>query len=166
MAKADAIPPETQQPQGAAPSKRTSARAIRKVSRLGQYQLLERLGGGGMGDVYKARHAKLERVVAVKVLSKQLTKDPSAVARFNREMKIIAKLDHANIVRATDAGEELGFHYLVMDLVEGHDLSSVVKRLGPLSVADACALVRWSRHARWSTSTSTAWCTAISSRRT
>ena len=64
------------------------------------------------------------------------------MARFNREMKIIAKLDHANIVRATDAGEELGFHYLVMDLVEGHDLSSVVKRLGPLSVADACALVR------------------------
>ena len=77
MAKADAIPPETQQPQGAAPSKRTSARAIRKVSRLGQNQSLERLGGGGMGDVYKARHAKLERVVAVKVLSKQLTKDPA-----------------------------------------------------------------------------------------
>ena len=135
LEKAKTIPLAARPPQGTPPPEGSGAK--HKVSRLGQYRLLKRLGGGGMGDMYKARHAKLERIVALKVLSKHLTKD-HAVARFNREMKIVAKLDHPNIVRATDAGEELGFHYLVMDLVEGHDLSAVVKRLGPLSVADAC----------------------------
>ena len=76
LEKAKIIPLAARPPQGTPPPEGSGAK--HKVSRLGQYRLLKRLGGGGMGDVYKARHAKLERIVALKVLSKHLTKDPSA----------------------------------------------------------------------------------------
>jgi serine/threonine protein kinase len=126
----------------AAPAGPPRPKAKRKLNRLRQYRLLERLGGGGTGVVYKARHSRLDRVVAIKVLSKHLKKDPDALARFYREMKVIGKLDHPNIVRATDADEDAGFHYLVMELIEGHDLSSLVQHLGPLPVTDACHLAQ------------------------
>ncbi len=109
---------------------------------LGQYELLEQLGRGGMGTVYKARHPKLDRVVALKVLPKQRMADQSAVARFEREMKAVGRLEHANIVRATDAGEAGGTPFLVMEYIDGWDLSELVRRLGPLPVAEACELVR------------------------
>ena len=73
--------------------------------RLGQYRLLERLGSGGMGTVYKALHLKLEKLVALKVLPRDRMKDAQSVTRFLREIKAVGKLDHPNIVRATDAGE-------------------------------------------------------------
>src|SRR5262249_18891446 len=69
---------------------------------LGQYRLLGELGHGGMGHVYKALHVKLQRVVALKVLSAERVNEPAAVARFQREMAAIGRLDHPNIVRATD----------------------------------------------------------------
>lgn len=106
------------------------------------YELLDILGRGGMGVVYRARHVKLDRIVAVKVLSKKALHDDSMVERFEREMQAVGKLDHANIVRAHDAGEFDGLHYLVMEYVDGANLSALVKTCGPLSVADACELVR------------------------
>ncbi|HQU41564.1 MAG: hypothetical protein B7Z73_07375 [Planctomycetia bacterium 21-64-5] len=109
---------------------------------LRDYQLLEKLGEGGMGTVYKARHQRLKRTVALKLLPQDRTRDKRAVARFEREMEAVGKLEHANIVRALDAGEHDGTHYLVMEYVDGLDLSHVVKRHGPLAVADACELVR------------------------
>jgi serine/threonine protein kinase len=109
---------------------------------LRDYQLLEKLGAGGMGTVYKARHQRLKRTVALKVLPPDRTRDKRAVARFEREMEAVGKLEHPNIVRALDAGEERGMHYLVMEFVDGIDLSQLVKRHGPLAVADACELVR------------------------
>lgn len=109
---------------------------------IGSYRILEPLGAGGMGMVYKARHEKLKRTVAVKLLPVQRWVGPAAVARFQREMEIIGGLDHPNIVRASDAGEEDGMHYLVMDHVDGLDLSRLVRRVGPLPVAEACEIVR------------------------
>lgn len=106
------------------------------------YQLLEKLGAGGMGTVYKARHQRLKRTVALKVLPPDRTRDKRAVARFEREMEAVGQLEHPNIVRALDAGEEHGTHYLVMELVDGIDLSQLVRRHGPLAVADACELAR------------------------
>src|SRR5262249_47885367 len=88
------------------------------IGTLGQYQLLEKLGEGGMGAVYKAVHSRLERVVAVKVLPTNRLQDPQAVGRFQREMRAVGKLQHPNIVAAHDAGEIDGTHYLVMELVE------------------------------------------------
>jgi uncharacterized protein (TIGR03067 family) len=109
---------------------------------LGEYQLLEKLGHGGMGTVYRAVHTKLDRVVALKVLPKGRSDDQQAIARFEREMKAIGRLDHPNIVRAYDAREIDGKPVLIMEYVEGLDLGKLVRRLGPLPVADACELAR------------------------
>jgi serine/threonine protein kinase len=106
------------------------------------YRLLEKLGQGGMGAVYKALHTELDKVVAVKVIAPDRLADASAVSRFKREMKAVGKLEHPHIVRAFDAGEENGRHYLVMEYVPGCDAGKLVDRLGPLPVADACEIVR------------------------
>lgn len=79
------------------------------------YRLLEKLGEGGMGTLFKARHARLKRMVAIKLLRECHTQDARLVARFEREMEAIGKLHHPNIVHATDAGEQEGRHYLVME---------------------------------------------------
>lgn len=112
------------------------------LGRLGEYQLLERLGAGGMGVVYKALHTELDRVVAVKVLPAGRLADEEAIARFKREIKAVGRLDHPNIVRAYDARRIGQTHFLVMEFVEGLDLAELVRRRGPLGVADACELVR------------------------
>lgn len=109
---------------------------------LGQYRLLNLLGEGGMGAVYKAEHARLEMIVAVKVLADHLTDDAQAIARFDREMKAVGKVSHPNIVRATDAGEVAGRHYLAMEFVDGRDLSQLVRALGRLQINDACEVIR------------------------
>jgi serine/threonine protein kinase len=109
---------------------------------LGPYELLEKIGEGGMGAVFKARHTRLKKVVAIKVMSPSSTRDPDAVARFAREMEAVGRLEHPNIVRALHADEHQGTHYLVMEYVEGQDLKTLIKERGPLPVADACGLLR------------------------
>jgi serine/threonine protein kinase/Leucine-rich repeat (LRR) protein len=109
---------------------------------LGQYELLKLLGQGGMGAVYQARHIKLDKIVALKVLPGGKLQDPHTIARFEREMRAVGKLQHQHIVAAHDAGEIDGTHYLVMELVDGVDLSAIVKRQGVLPVTAACELVR------------------------
>lgn len=115
---------------------------ISETDRLGPYQIEGKLGVGGMGTVFQATHTKLKRSVAIKLLPASCWANPAAVARFEREMEVIGGLDHPNIVRANDAGEENGMHYLVMEHVDGMDLSQVVKRLGRLQIADACEIAR------------------------
>jgi len=112
------------------------------VGQLGEYRLLGKLGQGGMGTVYKALHTELDRVVALKLLPRNRLDDDRAIARFRREMQALGRLDHPNIVRALDAREVEGTRFLVMEYVDGLDLSELVRRLGPLPVADACELVR------------------------
>ena len=101
---------------------------------LGNYVILDKLGQGGMGMVLKARHKRMARVVALKVMSPAAVKSPDAVKRFHREVQTAAKLTHPNIVTAFDADEAKGTHFLVMEYVEGDDLSQLVKKHGPLSV--------------------------------
>ena len=113
-----------------------------ELGSLREYKLLAKIGEGGMGTVYKAMHTELEKVVALKVLPSERMQDERAVARFKREIKAVGKLDHPNIVRATDAGHVDDTHFLVMEYVDGVDLSDLVRRVGPLRVADACGLVR------------------------
>ena len=116
--------------------------SIGNLGRLGEYELLAKLGEGGMGAVYKARQTRLDKIVALKVLPKDRTGDPHAVARFEREMKAIGGLSHPNIVQAYDARDIEGTTVLVMEYVEGLDLAQVVQRHGTLPIADACELVR------------------------
>jgi serine/threonine protein kinase len=95
-----------------------------------------------MGTVYRAVHTRLKKPFAIKVLHIDRTADPHAVARFQRELEAIGRLDHDNIGRATDAGEVGGLHFLVMELVDGIDLSRLIRHRGPLPIADACELAR------------------------
>ncbi len=108
---------------------------------VGAYQFLELIGEGGMGAVYKALHPRLDKVVAIKVLSQGRLKRRDSLNRFEREMKAVGKLDHPHLVRALDAGDADGLHYLVMEYVAGTDLSDLVKLKGPLPIAEACELV-------------------------
>jgi serine/threonine protein kinase len=104
---------------------------------IGNYQVLDRLGAGGMGTVYKARHRRMKRVVALKVLSRRVDQSERFVQRFQREVEAVARLSHPNIVMAHDADEaEIG-HFLVMEFVDGLDLASAVQKNGPLPVREA-----------------------------
>ena len=109
---------------------------------LGQYRVVEQIGQGGMGSVYRALHPFLKKEFAIKLLRIEATSDARAVARFRREMEAIGRLDHHHIVRATDAGEAGGVHFLVMELVDGIDLSRLVRLRGPLPLAEACEVIR------------------------
>lgn len=127
----------------AAPANSTAAQAATKTPpKLGPYQLLAKLGEGGMGAVFKARHEHLDKIVAIKVLSKKALQDSAAVARFRREMKAVGALHHPNIVGAHDAGEQQGVHFLVMEYVAGRDLSTLVKQNGPVTVAQAISYMQ------------------------
>lgn len=101
---------------------------------LGNYVLLEKIGAGGMGQVFKAEHRKIHRIAAIKILPLSLMKDARIVARFQREVQAAARLSHPNIVRAFDAGQEGNVHFLVMEYVAGSDLASTVRKNGRLPV--------------------------------
>lgn len=104
---------------------------------VGSYVLVEKLGQGGMGQVFRATHRMMKREVALKVISKELVKDQSSIKRFHREVEAAARLNHPNIVTAYDAGEYRGVHFLVMELIDGISLESLVHKSGPLKSREA-----------------------------
>ena len=95
--------------------------------RIGNYDVLDRLGAGGMGTVFKARHRRIKHIVALKLLSSHLAKNASFVQRFLREVEMIARFSHPNIVVAYDADEAEMGHFLVMEFVDGQDLASMLR---------------------------------------
>jgi serine/threonine protein kinase/DNA-binding response OmpR family regulator len=105
--------------------------------RIGNYEVLDRLGAGGMGTVYKARHRRMKRIVALKVMMRSLSDDATKVQRFQREVETIARLSHPNIVLAFDADEAEAGHFLVMEFVNGRDLATLVQEGGPFLLRDA-----------------------------
>jgi tRNA A-37 threonylcarbamoyl transferase component Bud32 len=110
---------------------------------LGSYILLEPVGEGGMGQVFKARHRNLGRITAIKRIHKKRLDDPHAIRRFQREVRAAAALSHPNIVMAYDADQIGDTHLLVMEYVEGAtDLARLVKTNGPLPVSLACEYIR------------------------
>jgi serine/threonine protein kinase len=108
---------------------------------LGNYDVLDRLGSGGMGTVFKARHRRMKRIVAIKVLSWGLSENKSFVQRFQREVETVARLSHPNIVTAHDADVCEAGQYLVMEFVEGTDLDRLVQRRGVLSPRLAATMI-------------------------
>jgi tRNA A-37 threonylcarbamoyl transferase component Bud32 len=108
---------------------------------VGPYRIMEQLGQGGMATVYKAYHAALDRYVAIKVLHAAFREDPSFTARFTREARVVAKLEHPNIVPIYDFSEFEGQPYLVMKFIEGETLKARLAR-GPLSAAEAVRVIQ------------------------
>lgn len=107
---------------------------------LGPYQIIDSIGQGGMGQVFKARHGKIGRVVAVKVLPHDKA-TPEAAANFTREIRALAGLDHPKLVAALDAGQDGSVLYLVTEYVPGMDLHKLVREGGPLDVRTAASII-------------------------
>lgn len=112
------------------------------LRRLGQYELFEEIGRGGMGTVYRARHVRLNLIVALKLLSEKATQNARALRRFEVEMQAIGRLNHENIIRALDAGEADGCHFLVMEYLRGTDIAALLKQRGNFLLSDAAEVIR------------------------
>jgi serine/threonine-protein kinase len=109
---------------------------------LGQYLIMDHLGRGGMGRVFKAQHMTMNRIVAIKVLAPHLCKTQKAQMMFQREVRAAARLVHPNIVTAYDANQIGDRCYLVMEYVDGPNLDELVRQRGPLPVGQACDFIR------------------------
>ena len=120
------------------PYTRGSRLALNLGARLGPYEILSSLGAGGMGEVYRARDTKLNRDVAIKVLPDSFASDAERLARFTREAQTLASLNHPNIAQIYGLEEANGVRALVMELVEGEDLSQRIAR-GPIAIDEALA---------------------------
>ena len=105
---------------------------------IGKYKVLERLGIGGMGQVFLCEHKLMKRKVAVKVLPAAKAKDEAALQRFYREARAVAAVDHPNIVRAYDIDNDNDLHFLVMEYVDGVNLYDLVRKSGPMPPLRAC----------------------------
>ncbi len=114
------------------------------VGVLGEYLLLEQIGAGGMGRVYRAEHRTMNRQVALKILSSDIAANPRLLEQFFLEIRAVAKLMHPNIVTAFDAGSIDNTHFLVMELVEGEVFSDRVRRVGPMSGSEVCHVLEQS----------------------
>ncbi len=114
----------------------------KKTFTVGKYKLLDCIGRGGMGVVFKALHGEMGRVVALKIMSADVMQNREAVARFRKEIQAVAALDDPHIVAAYDAGSVGGVTYLVMEFVQGHDLGYLLKEEGPLPIEWACECIR------------------------
>ena len=106
--------------------------------RLGPYEIVSPLGAGGMGEVYKARDTRLERTVAIKVLTDRLSGYPDLRRRFEREARVISSLNHSHICTLYDVGHETGTDYLVMEYLEGETVAERLLR-GPLPAGPGLA---------------------------
>src|SRR5215471_16254363 len=99
--------------------------ALNSGAKLGPYKILSSLGSGGMGEVYRATDTKLGREVALKVLPQKVASDPERLARFQREARAVAALNHPNVVTLYSVEESDGVHFLTMELIEGQPLNAL-----------------------------------------
>ncbi|HYQ16860.1 MAG TPA: serine/threonine-protein kinase, partial [Polyangiaceae bacterium] len=106
-----------------------------------RYRIKEPIGRGGMGVVYRVEHARIGKLMALKLLTGELTRDPQQVARFKREALMVSRLSHPNTVQVFDFGASDGLVYLAMEYLKGEDLGHLIRRVGPLSVARTLKIV-------------------------
>src|ERR1700722_1999341 len=119
-----------------------SAMSIPPGTKLGSYQIIGAIGAGGMGEVYQAHDTKLGRDVAIKVLPEAFAHDPERLARFQREAKTLASLNHPNIAQIFGLEEYAGASYLVMELVPGDTLADRIKRSGAIPLDEAINIAK------------------------
>ncbi len=121
---------------------RSSALVGEVPKRIGDYEIRQQIGAGGMGQVFLAEHTRMQRIVAIKMLPVDRMADDVAIGRFYDEIRAASRLMHPNIVTAFDAGEADGVHYLAMEYVDGQTLTEIVAKKGPMSVGEAAAVIR------------------------
>ena len=109
---------------------------LKQGTTLGHYELLELIGKGGMGEVYRAKDATLGRDVAIKVLPEEFAQDPERLSRFKREAKVLASLNHTNIASIYGLEQSGSMHYLVLELVNGGTLAERIAR-GPIPIEES-----------------------------
>jgi serine/threonine protein kinase/tetratricopeptide (TPR) repeat protein len=108
----------------------------------GRYEILDVLGSGGMGSVYKAKDLELERLVALKVIRPELARNPAIVDRFKQELRLSHRVTHKNVIRMYDLGEDAGLRFITMEFVEGRDLRSMIEERGKLPPAEAVDILQ------------------------
>src|SRR6201991_554509 len=108
----------------------------------GRYEILEMLGVGGMGEVYKARDLALGRLVALKVIRPELASNPAIIDRFKQEILLSSNVTHKNVIRIYDLGEADGMKFITMEYVEGRDLRAVLHDRGKFTSKDAIGVIR------------------------
>jgi serine/threonine protein kinase len=116
--------------------------AVLRQMHFGAYQNLELIGRGGMAEVYKSTNPTTGKLVAIKILPKALASETEFRQRFTREAQVVSQLEHPNIVRIFDSGEQDGQHYMVMEYLTGNDLNQLIKNNGRLSLAQALPLIQ------------------------
>src|SRR5215831_13337944 len=108
----------------------------------GRYEILQKLGEGGMGAVYKARDHEVDRLVALKVIRPELAANPEILQRFKQELVLARQITHRNVVRIYDLGEAEGVKFITMEYVDGEDLKTILRRSGKLPSADAVSIMQ------------------------
>ncbi len=114
--------------------------SLKSGTQLGTYEILAPIGAGGMGEVYRARDTKLGREVAIKVLPDTFAQNPERLARFKREAKLLASLNHTNIATIHGLEESGGTHYLVMEMVPGDTLAERIQHDGAVPIEEALGI--------------------------
>jgi len=132
--------------EGAVPATKTLTLPVSELERgtlfAGRYEIIEELGRGGMGRVYKALDRKIKEVVALKIIKPEISTDKNAVARFHNELKLARRISHRNVCRMYDLGEEGLSRFITMEYVEGENLKRFIKRSGGLTIGKAVSIAR------------------------
>jgi serine/threonine protein kinase len=117
---------------------RDGAQPVKDIERgsflFGRYEVVEEIGSGGMGKVYRVFDKKINEMVALKLIRPEIGTDRAIIERFSQELKTARKIAHRNVCRMFDIGEEAGTHFITMEFVTGEDLRSLIKRIGQLTV--------------------------------
>jgi serine/threonine protein kinase len=120
--------------------------AIREIERgtnlFGRYEVIEEIGSGGMGTVYRVFDKTINEMVALKIIRPEIATDKNVIDRFGQELKTARKISHRHVCRMFDIGEEAGVHYITMEYITGEDLRSLIKRIGQLTVAKTINIAR------------------------
>ncbi len=138
--------PQVKQQPAKKPAKQGKS-ASKKVTQLGEFKLIKKLGQGGMGEVYLANQVSLDRKVALKVLSKELAKRKDFVDRFIREARSMARVDHPNVVQIYAAQEDKGLNFVAIEFIDGQSMQDWMDELGKLSIGDALHATLMCAHA-------------------
>ncbi len=129
-------------PGDASPKLSPGVEGVSTGARLGAYEVLDLLGRGGMAEVYRGRHPRLDRIVAIKVLSERMASQSDFRQRFEREAQAVAALRHPSIVQVFDFGDVEGVYYMVMEYIEGLDLGHYLQETGPMPGERVCPILR------------------------